>query len=213
MTDSPGRERIIAAALRLFAERGAAGVSVRDIAAAAEVSPALIPHHFGTKEGLEEAVDDHVAGLFDTMLDGLEESHALADATSFAELVLGAVPAGSPIPQYLRRLLLEGGPGARTVFARWMDLSRAAIARLDGTGVMKPSADPEARAAFLLVNDLAMFLLHDRIAEAIGDDPLSESGSHRWTREAMASYTHGVFTAPPQPETPPHPASPAEEIS
>jgi len=202
MTDSPGRERIIEAALRLFAERGADGVSVRDIAAAAEVSPALIPHHFGTKDGLEKAVDQHVASLFDDMLDGLEEAHASTDAASFAELVLGTVPAGSPIPRYLRRLLLEGRKGARTVFGRWMDLSRAAVAQLDRAGVMRSTEDPEARTAFLLVNDLAMFLLHDRIAEAIGDDPLSESGSRRWTREAMASYTHGVFVTPPHPDTP-----------
>ena len=35
-------------ALRLFAERGPDGVSVREIAAAAGVSPALVIHHYGS---------------------------------------------------------------------------------------------------------------------------------------------------------------------
>jgi Transcriptional regulator len=40
------------AAVRLFAERGYAGTSVRDIAGDAGVDPALVIRHFGSKEGL-----------------------------------------------------------------------------------------------------------------------------------------------------------------
>lgn len=46
------REAILAAARTAFAERGYDGASVRAIAAAAEVDPALIHHYFGTKEKL-----------------------------------------------------------------------------------------------------------------------------------------------------------------
>ena len=52
-----GRERIIAAAIELFAERGYAGASVRDIAARASVTGGLIVHHFGTKAALREECD------------------------------------------------------------------------------------------------------------------------------------------------------------
>src|SRR5204862_374092 len=52
--------RIRNAALELFASRGVAGTSIRDVARAAGVSPGLVQHHFGTKAGLQQAVDECV---------------------------------------------------------------------------------------------------------------------------------------------------------
>jgi len=46
------REAILLAAADLFHERGYAGASVRDIAAAAETDAALVIRHFGSKEQL-----------------------------------------------------------------------------------------------------------------------------------------------------------------
>jgi len=53
-TDEPAStpERLVAAAERLFAERGFNGVSVREIAAAAAVNPASVGYYFRGKEGL-----------------------------------------------------------------------------------------------------------------------------------------------------------------
>lgn len=45
-------QRLVAAAERLFAERGFNGVSVREIAAAAAVNPASVGYYFRGKEGL-----------------------------------------------------------------------------------------------------------------------------------------------------------------
>jgi AcrR family transcriptional regulator len=50
--DVPARERILRAALRLFAERGFAGTSAQAVADAAGVTSGLIFYHFDTKEGL-----------------------------------------------------------------------------------------------------------------------------------------------------------------
>ena len=60
------RQRLIEAAARKFAQNGFRAVSIRDIASAAEVNPALINYHFGGKEGIFEEVirasaADHVA--------------------------------------------------------------------------------------------------------------------------------------------------------
>ncbi len=50
------KDRILDNAEKLFAERGIAGVSVRDITHAADVNLAAINYHFGTKQALTVAV-------------------------------------------------------------------------------------------------------------------------------------------------------------
>lgn len=73
--------RIMAAASRLFAVRGAAEVSVAEIAAEAGVSPASIYNYYGTKEGLTAAL------LEETIKRQLAEyEHWLSEGISFPEL-------------------------------------------------------------------------------------------------------------------------------
>lgn len=50
--DSGGRARLLKAAMVLFAAKGYAGTSVRDILKAAEVTAPALYYHFGSKEGL-----------------------------------------------------------------------------------------------------------------------------------------------------------------
>src|SRR5690349_11389134 len=130
--DLTAKARIRDQALLLFAERGPDAVTVRDVAAAADVSPGLVMHHFGSKAGLREAVDEHVAQTFDAMLDALTdpELHAAlggGDATSLAEAFLAGFPAGSPLPDYLRRLWLTNDPTGDRVFRRWLATSERVL--------------------------------------------------------------------------------------
>ena len=73
-----GKEEVVAAVLRsaadLFAERGLAATSIRDIAARSRVNHGLIHRHFGSKDGLVAAVleylGDHLAELIADKADG-----------------------------------------------------------------------------------------------------------------------------------------------
>lgn len=56
------------------------------------------------------------------------------------------------------------------------------------------------RAALLLANDLALFLLRDRLAEVLGMDPLSADGMTRWAPEMLSIYAGGLNAAPPEPQ-------------
>ncbi len=198
--DATARAQIRDCALRLFGERGPDAVTVRDIAACAGVSPGLVLHHFGSKQGLRDAVDTHVETLFEDMLaHTVEEPDVFASGEpqalkSFAELLASQIPKDSPIPQYLRRLLLSGDPVGRALFRQWFELSLTATDAMDASGNLRPTPDRDAMTAFLMVNDLAMILLHDHIADVIGTDPLTQEGMQRWASVAFDVYLHGAFT-------------------
>lgn len=203
--DRTARAVIRDEALRLFAEHGPDAVTVRQIAAAAGVSPGLVIHHFGSKDGLREAVDAHVLAMFETMLGELT-TPGLYDpgaAGSLAEAVMRYLPPGSPVPGYLRRLLLSGGDPGRELFRRLYQGSRAALDAMSEAGLATRGADPAVRAAILMSNDLAVLLLREQLAEVLGSDPLSATGMARWGREMLAIYAAGLMAAPPENEGPP----------
>ncbi|MEA2102045.1 MAG: helix-turn-helix domain-containing protein [Thermodesulfobacteriota bacterium] len=62
-----GRDEVITAILeaaaQLFAEHGVEAVSLREIAGQANINHGLIHRHFGSKENLRLAVQDHLAAL------------------------------------------------------------------------------------------------------------------------------------------------------
>lgn len=197
-------------ALRLFAAGGPDTVTVRQIAAAAGVSPALVVHHFGSKEGLRQEVDQYVLDVFEALLGeltgegGAELLDAGSAAGSLSEAFARHLPDGSPLPAYLRRLLLSDTEAGRLLFRRLFELSTAALDGLAAAGLASRGQDPAVRAAVLLANDLAVFLLRDRLAEVLGTDPLSSDGMARWAPEVLAIYAAGLNAAPqaPQGDTP-----------
>ncbi|MDX8402294.1 MAG: helix-turn-helix domain-containing protein [Mariprofundaceae bacterium] len=69
--DRDRRMQILDAAERLFSERGLAGVSMREIAEAADVSKAAIFHHFENKQALYCAVVERACEGTLAMLDEL----------------------------------------------------------------------------------------------------------------------------------------------
>jgi AcrR family transcriptional regulator len=199
--DRTARAAIRDEALRLFAEHGPDAVSVRQIAAAAGVSPGLVIHHFGSKDGLREAVDAHVLAMFRAMLGELTAAdlHDRGAAGSLAEAVVRYLPPDSPVPAYLRRLLLTGGDPGRELFRRLYEGSRTALDVMSEAGLADRGADPAVRAAILMSNDLAVLLLREPLAGVLGTDPLSAAGMARWGREMLAIYAAGLM-APPEGE-------------
>ena len=195
--DRTARAVIRDEALRLFAERGPDAVRLRGVAAAAGVSPGLVVHHFGSLDGLRRAVDEYVVDTFDAMLaeataEGAPDLVDPAAAGSVAAMLTAHLPPDSPVPGYLRRLLVTDTQAARALFDRLFRVSRAALDAMVAAGMAVHGADPNVRAVFLMVNDLALLMLRDRITEVLGADPLTAEGMRRWAAEALAIYTAGL---------------------
>jgi AcrR family transcriptional regulator len=82
------RDRILRTAERLFAERGFNGVSVRELAAAAQVNIASIGYHFKSKEGLlSEVYRRHCEPMIEERLRGLEASSRLRGKAKVAAII------------------------------------------------------------------------------------------------------------------------------
>jgi AcrR family transcriptional regulator len=206
--DLTARATIRNAALQLFAEHGPDAVSVRAIASAAGVSPALVLHHFGSKAGLRDAVNAYAAERIDVLMSESEEGAAELFATGSADAVAGlfaaAFPPDSPLAAYLRRLLLSGDPAGVELFGRWFRDSLSMFDEMAAAGLTTTSDDPQVRAAFMLAADMALLLLREPLTAALGFDPMSRDGLRRWAAEVAQITRDGIFTTPerdpPEPE-------------
>lgn len=183
-------------AMRLFAERGPAAVTVRDIAADAGVSPSLVIHHYGSKDALKDAVDDHVVQFFGDMIAEFVDASAADLAAASSNPSLAARLGDGPFLAYSRRLLADGGPAAERLFRSLYDMSLEMVRRYERAGVFKPSSDEAVRVAVLLVNDLGVVLLRDQISAVVGVDPLGPDGLVRWSQVVLDLYANGLMTSP-----------------
>ena len=82
--DRETRARLLHAASRLFAERGYARVTVRDICKKARANVAAVNYHFGGKDGLYRAVMRHA---METMQATTEAAHAAGRDLPAAERI------------------------------------------------------------------------------------------------------------------------------
>jgi AcrR family transcriptional regulator len=115
LDDLTARARIRDAALALFAERGFAASSIREIAKAAGVSPGLVQHHFGTKDALREACDAHAVVTFRETRQSTFQVERLADPG----FVAAAYARTLPVVRYLARALAEGSRERRCSSTSW----------------------------------------------------------------------------------------------
>jgi TetR/AcrR family transcriptional regulator, regulator of cefoperazone and chloramphenicol sensitivity len=183
------------AAMKLFAERGYAEVTVRQIASAAGVSAALVIHHYGSKENLRSVLEERVAAFVESMLADLARVTEEGGSASVAELFSDRLEREPGMAGYVRRLLADGGPAGVDLFGRLYQVTRAGMEALERAGVVRPSGDEAVRNAFLLSNDLAALLFRPHLSQVVGIDPLSRDGLVRWSAEVVDVYSNGVFAA------------------
>jgi AcrR family transcriptional regulator len=108
------RERVLAAARRLFAERGVQAVTMDEIARAAGVAKGTVFHRFGDRAGLALALlDEHERALQEQVLRG---PPPLGPGAPARERLLAFLAALAALTAEHRDLLLEverAGPAAR----------------------------------------------------------------------------------------------------
>src|SRR5262249_9271087 len=105
------RERILKAAVRLFAERGYEATTVRTLATKAHVNQAAINYHFKTKDGLyREVLRDAIHALTEDQLAHAQEMQAMPRERALGEFVrqqLSPLSARDDVTRYIHILNWE----------------------------------------------------------------------------------------------------------
>ncbi len=183
--------RIRDAAITRFAADGVDRTSVRAIAAEAGVSAGLVIHHFGTKERLRTACDEHVAQLVRDQKHAAMQAGAGLDPTA----ALRDAGDGPPLLAYLARTLIDGSPHVRTLIDEMVADAEEYLAEGERSGLLRPSDDPHGRAAVLLLFSLGAVVLHEHAERLLGVDLLgSPDGLGPYLLPAFEVLGGGVLT-------------------
>lgn len=106
--DLTAKARIRNATLDLYSQYGEDRVSLRAVAAEAGVTLGLVQHHFKTKAGLREAVDQLIVDYFAAAIAEVPADGAPAEVTAARnEAVRRMLEENPPVVNYVRRALLE----------------------------------------------------------------------------------------------------------
>ena len=173
-----GRARLLTAALRLFGERGYAATSITDLAAAAGVTRGLIRFHFGSKQGLADAVDQLVIDRLAEMVDAFTSQVTPATITEFFTLRLGQVEREQGLQNYVRRSFLEPTPRNIELFKKMFRVQKRLVQGIAALGArqMPIGDDWLALVSFFLNNGLLVF--RPQVEAILGHDPLTRGGIH-----------------------------------
>ena len=191
--EQPGistQERILRAGLAVFAEHGYAAGSIRAIAQLAGVSPALVLHHYGSKEGLREACDARVLGYTDD-----KGRMLLSGSMPSIAHYRDEHPEIDDALAYVVRAVTDGGETSRHWFERWQTESARLLRALQAAGRVRADVDVEQAAALLASFGFGVLGTQDMLAGYLGgDDIMADPAATAYQRLAMAIFTDGLFT-------------------
>jgi AcrR family transcriptional regulator len=190
-----GRERLIREAFVLFAERGFDSVTVRDIAAASGVSVGLINHHFGSKDGLREAVDEFFIGQFeDAITDAAPQQ--VTSPEDYAEVIdawIGRHEKDWPtIVAYFRRALLEESDWGFSLFQRFYGFVQSSVMRMDANGALAPDVDRLWLPFLMMYLELGTMIFDPYIKRVLGRSGYDRELWQRRHRAYMALIRRGA---------------------
>ncbi|PDP88286.1 TetR family transcriptional regulator [Glycomyces fuscus] len=191
-SDLTARARIRDAAIGCFGQHGF-GVTVRAIAEQAGVSPGLVIHHFGSKDKLRRACDDHVVAVINEVKTEAITSH---DSQTFLHQFATMEEYG-PLLAYVFRSIQAGGPLAGSLYERMVADVERYLAAGEAEGTIRPSRDPARRARWMAANSVGAMLmlitLHQP-GQQIDFARVIREWSEEYMLPALEVYTEGLLT-------------------
>jgi AcrR family transcriptional regulator len=186
-------DRILGAALEGFAHDGVKATSIRDVAAAAGVSPGLVQHYFPSKAALRAAVDEHVT---EVARDALALRKVEGDVIEDLSQRLTALVADHFLAlQYLARGVAESDEAALAIFDTLMELCREQLAELQQRGMLRADLDLEWAALHTVLINLGTVIMEPGVSRQLGRPFLTKRQVQRWKEATMALFVSGEIAA------------------
>lgn len=162
---------------------------MRAIAARAEVSPALVLHHYDSKEGLRRACD---ARLMEYAADkeGMLRTGQVPGLGDY----LTEHPEALAALAYLRRVMSDGGAVAIKLFTRLHHETTRLLRSGEEAGTVRRSPDVEATAAVLTAWSLGALILQGSLGPALGAaDLFAEPAARRYSEAGLDLLSRGIL--------------------
>lgn len=174
--DLTAKARIRQVALELFALNGADATSMRAISSRAGVTVGLITHHFGTKAGLIQAVEDDLLNGIQKAIE-YKETDATVDGVvrKLDQRLMDHIDANPLVAAYLRRMMLiEGNGEGSDITERFTRMALRQIKDLRRHGIASTAREAEDQVMQVMLVQLGQVLMQpfvDQIAGYLQRDP------------------------------------------
>ncbi|GAB6902187.1 TetR/AcrR family transcriptional regulator [Kineosporia succinea] len=160
------RERILAAALELFAENGVHGTSLQQIADRLGVAKASVYHQFPTKDAMVVAVVQPATDAVGALVD---EAESIADRAGQLDVLLRGM-VDLVVEQRTLAAVLHGDPGVEPVLRAFTDLP-GRVQRLQDL-LLGADPSPARRVALSVLGGGLMLSGVDPLLAGLPDDVL-----------------------------------------
>ncbi|WP_067823178.1 TetR/AcrR family transcriptional regulator [Nocardia inohanensis] len=171
--DLTAKARIRNAAMDLFAQYGESRVSLRAVAAEAGVTLGLVQHHFKTKAGLRDAVDQLIVDYFASAVGSVPATGTVGEvAAARDEAVRAMLRENPPVVNYVRRAVLEPSETRLHLLDSLIDLTRREVSGLREAGLASTERAESNQIVSVLVRQLGELLLAplvDAVWERVAD--------------------------------------------
>lgn len=192
------RAALLAAAERLFAERGLAGARTEEIARAAGVNKALLHYYFGTKEKLYRVV---LENLFQQLVAALELALAQPDSPRatllrYIEHHFEFLRRHPHYPRLLQREVMRGRPFLRAIAQRYLQPLHGRLARLLRAGIRRGELrrlDVPNTIISLIGINVFYFAATPVVRHLLGEDPYHARCLAARKRAVIDFVQHGLL--------------------
>ena len=158
--DLTAKARIRNAAFELYAAKGEANTSVREVAQAAGVTHGLVVHHFVNKEGLQRAVRQHVVDLLRQALNSVPTGGTPAEIGKARDASVARMYSENPTYlRYIRRQLLDPVSVDHELLDVLAEFTLAQVRDLRAAGIASVDTPEPIQVFAILMRELAPRLL------------------------------------------------------
>lgn len=192
-SDLTPHARIRNAALKLFAENGVGGTSIRDIATAASVSPGLVQHHFKTKDAVRDAVNQYVLRIAISSFRDLGDATGMDWVDTLNEQVTAVIREHHDALLYVARSMVEGDEDALAIFDRFVEIADEHAKRMVDEGLLSEDVDLRWAVLQMLVMNLGLILLEPAVNRHLPAPYFTKEQLQRYHEAAVRLFLCGIF--------------------